>query len=52
MLLSKGTEADVNLQRWWINQKKRNFIEMLDDYKYPLTKILSYDQIAAMRKTL
>lgn len=25
---------------------------MLDEYKYPLTKLLSYDQIAAMRKSL
>ena len=25
---------------------------MLDEYKYPLQKILSYEQIAAMRKTL
>ena len=25
---------------------------MLDEYKYPLTKILSHDQILAMRKTI
>ena len=31
------------IDKWWISLRKRNFLEMLDEYKYPLQKIFSHD---------
>ena len=38
--------------KWWHMQKKEPFLEIVEEYRYPLTRMYSNDQINAMRKCL
>lgn len=52
-LISRAQLASKGLvHKWWLAIKKRNFFDCVDEYKYPMSKFLSHEQIAAMRKTL
>jgi hypothetical protein len=39
-------------EKWWHRERKRPFLEVVDEYKYPLVRIYSFDQITAMRKSI
>jgi len=50
---AKGcSEPKLTDQKWYLNIKKENFMEIIDKYKYILSKLLSADQIKEMRKQL
>ena len=50
---AKGAhEPKLSDPKWYLFMKKQNFMEIVDQYKYSLSKILSTEQISDMRKQL
>jgi hypothetical protein len=50
---AKGcVEPKLTDLKWYLNAKKENFMDIIDKYKYILSKLLSVEQIKEMRKQL